>query len=327
MTPRSARCSRIAPRGDAPALPPKTRPALDPAAPRRIERPPAPHDCAARPRRCRLLGHVVADQPSRRRDPAWLATFRPADSAPAGTLRVPRDRVSVESVHSVVLSVARACASPGMTSTDLRRTRCSTASGAPCVRQAVFPARNYTKRGKWPARAPRDPGGRIVDVAGGHRMLAQIGAAPGRLVARTPSWIDVAVPASAARLHHALVRTLPSWRPRALSRSPARDPRHQATHLVVSCHAGGALSDRAIATARRSAGPRRGAPVLPRPRDVRFRVAHRLDSRGLLAIRREALARPSGNAIRFRTQVIPRPSRQNRLIIATPGPPYWMFSL
>jgi len=86
-------------------------------------------------------------------------------------------------------------------------------------------------------------GGRIVDLGGGHGLLAQAlllldNSSPDALV------VDKALPASAAKLHQVLVQAWPrlSGRVNFLSR-PLEAIEIQPTDLVVSSHACGALTD------------------------------------------------------------------------------------
>jgi len=86
-------------------------------------------------------------------------------------------------------------------------------------------------------------GGRIVDLGGGHGLLAQAlllldDSSPGALV------VDKAVPASAAKLHEVLVQAWPRLSGRVdFVQGPLEAIDIQPTDLVVSSHACGALTD------------------------------------------------------------------------------------
>jgi hypothetical protein len=103
-------------------------------------------------------------------------------------------------------------------------------------------------------------GGRIVDLAGGHGLLAQVlllldDSSPSAIV------VDVALPPSAAKLHASLAAAWPRLRDRITF--AASDVEHVAVErgdLVVSCHACGGLTDVVIELAT-GAGAR--VAVLP----------------------------------------------------------------
>lgn len=103
-------------------------------------------------------------------------------------------------------------------------------------------------------------GGRVVDVAGGHGLLAHVmvlldDSSPAAVV------VDTAVPESAARLHDTLVRNWPRLTGRVTRLvQPLETVVLDAHDVVVSCHACGALSDAVIDRAR-EAGAR--LAVLP----------------------------------------------------------------
>ena len=161
-------------------------------------------------------------------------------------------------------------------------------------------------------------GGRVVDVAGGHGMLAQIlllldDSSPDAVV------IDVAVPASATKLHQALVRTWPRLGGRVHFReAPLVNGDVRAGDLVVSCHACGALTDRVIATAVTA---RARVAVLPCCHDIETcdpgSLTGWIDAALAIDVRRVARLELQGYLVR--TQVIPAEiTPRNRLIIATP---------
>jgi len=162
-------------------------------------------------------------------------------------------------------------------------------------------------------------GGRIVDLGGGHGLLAQAllildDTSPGAIV------VDRALPASAAKLHEALVQTWPrlGGRVEFVAKGLDEVDLHGAD-LVVSCHACGSLTD----------------VVLDRALSVRARVAvlpccHHLrtgDTGGLsgwvdraAAIDIMRAVRLSQCGYRIRTQAIPASiTPKNRLLIGEPG--------
>ena len=161
-------------------------------------------------------------------------------------------------------------------------------------------------------------GGRVIDAAGGHGLLAHLlllldDSSPEALV------VDPAPPPSGAALHRAFAAEWPRLQGRVTV--VAGDIRHvslAATDLVVSSHACGALTDVILDLAaavsapvavlpcchdlsRCDAGPLAG--WLDRPMAIDAVRAMRLESRGY----------------RVRTQTIPSAiTPKNRLLIATP---------
>ena len=103
-------------------------------------------------------------------------------------------------------------------------------------------------------------GGPVVDVAGGHGLLAHIllildDTSPSACV------VDPAIPHSSARIHAALVDAWPRLDGRVTYRATAFDGAALAPgHLVVSCHACDALTDTVLDLA---AGARARVAVLP----------------------------------------------------------------
>ena len=103
-------------------------------------------------------------------------------------------------------------------------------------------------------------GGRIVDLAGGHGLLAHAlmlldGTSPTALI------VDTALPPSAARLHAALVEAWPRLAGRvAFEQRPLESVVLHETDLVVSSHACGALADVVLESA---AAVRARVAVLP----------------------------------------------------------------
>ena len=163
-------------------------------------------------------------------------------------------------------------------------------------------------------------GGRVLDVAGGHGLLAHVmllldDASPQALV------IDPAPPPSAAALHDAFVIEWPRLQGRVAR--IAEDISHvtlEATDLVVSSHACGALTDR-ILDAAVAASARVG--VLPCCHDLARcdagPLAGWLD--GPMAIDAMRAMSLASRGYRTRTQLIPRAiTPKNRLLIGIPPP-------
>lgn len=160
-------------------------------------------------------------------------------------------------------------------------------------------------------------GGRVVDVAGGHGLLAFVlvlldGTSPEALV------VDPAIPASAAKLADAIGADWPEKRHRVSFLAKSIEHVHIDTDdLVVSAHACGALTDvvidRTIAAGARVA-------VLP--------CCHDLDSEdgadlrgwldGALAQDVRRAERLRANGYRVRTQLIPADvTPKNRLLLGS----------
>ena len=95
-------------------------------------------------------------------------------------------------------------------------------------------------------------GGRVVDLAGGHGLLAQAlllldDSSPSALV------VDASLPPSAARLHDSLIAVWPRLRDRIAFVAADLDAVALADgDLVASCHACGELTDRVLDVAMRA---------------------------------------------------------------------------
>ena len=122
-------------------------------------------------------------------------------------------------------------------------------------------------------------GGRVVDVGGGHGLLAHAmllldDSSPSALV------VDPAIPPSASTLHDALVAIWPRLGDRiAFISSTIDDVVLSADDVVVSSHACGALTDRILSARdvrRRTCGC---DALLPRRTDLRSGAAGRVDGR------------------------------------------------
>lgn len=162
-------------------------------------------------------------------------------------------------------------------------------------------------------------GGRIVDLAGGHGMLAMAmllldDSSPSAIVA------DPRVPPSAVVLRDALIETWPRLADRVAFVAQALDEVPLAAgDIVVASHACGALTDRLIARAIEARVP---VAVLPCCHDHA-----RLDSGSLagwidggLAIDIQRVHTLEQHGYRVRTTCIPDDiTPKNRLLIAVPG--------
>jgi hypothetical protein len=164
-------------------------------------------------------------------------------------------------------------------------------------------------------------GGRIVDLGGGHGLLAQVlllldDSSPAAVV------VDKVLPASSASLHNALVEGWPRLSGRiAFVSAPLDDVGILSTDLVVSSHACGTLTDRVL---ERAASAQARVAVLP--------CCHHLtgpvhDDAGVLAAWVDgALAIDIGRAVRLQqqgyriwTQTIPAEiTPKNRLLLGAP---------
>jgi hypothetical protein len=161
-------------------------------------------------------------------------------------------------------------------------------------------------------------GGRIVDLAAGHGLLAHV-----MLILDNTSphaiAVDAAIPPSAATLQSALVET---W-PRLAGRTEFVASQLNAvdlvpSDLVVSVHACGALTDLVLA---RAAGARARVAVLPCCHDVNVSDAGALSGwmDNALAIDAVRARRLAEQGYRIWTQLIPAEiTPKNRLLIGEP---------
>lgn len=161
-------------------------------------------------------------------------------------------------------------------------------------------------------------GGRIVDLAGGHGLLAQVlllldATSPGAVV------IDPALPPSSARLHAALCETWPRLSAHVSFLRESLDAAGiESNDLVVSSHACGALTDRVIA---RAVSAQARVAVLPCCHDLRTCDAGELSGwlDGPLAVDVVRVTRLQHHGYRVWTQTIPSEiTPKNRLIIGAP---------
>jgi hypothetical protein len=187
--------------------------------------------------------------------------------------------------------------------------------GAGCLpRKELYEAWEVARRARRFFR-----GGRVVDIGGGHGLLAQImllldDTSPDALVA------DPAIPASASRVHEALTATWPRLRGRiTFVASSPEDVTLNSSDVVVSCHACGALTDRVLSCAV-AAGAR--VAVLPCCHDLDTCDAGALTGwlHAATAIDVQRVARLDALGYEVRTQLIPAEiTPQNRFIIAEPS--------
>jgi hypothetical protein len=161
-------------------------------------------------------------------------------------------------------------------------------------------------------------GGRVVDLGGGHGLLAQVmllldNSSPAALV------VDKALPASNAKLHEALVRVWPRLSGRvAFVAGSLDDVPLLPTDIVVSSHACGALTDQVLAAAV-AAGAR--VSVLPCCHDVETCDAGALGGwlDAPLAIDVIRAVRLEQHGYRVWTQEIPAEvTPKNRLLLGAP---------
>src|SRR5688572_27583277 len=162
-------------------------------------------------------------------------------------------------------------------------------------------------------------GGRVVDVAGGHGLLAHLlllldDSSPDAVV------VDPSRPASSGPLQRAIVAAWPRLDGRiTFLEADLGEVTLAATDLVVSSHACGALTDR-ILDAAISASAR--LAILPCCHDLETCDAGPLAGwlGGPLAIDAVRAMRLQARGYQVRTQTIPSAiTPQNRLLVATPA--------
>jgi hypothetical protein len=161
-------------------------------------------------------------------------------------------------------------------------------------------------------------GGRVVDLGGGHGLLAQImmlldDSSPSGLV------VDPWIPSSARAVHETLVKNWPRLSGRVEFLSAALESVElTSTDVVVSSHACGALTDRVI---ERAVAVRARVAVLPCCHDMETCDAGPLGGwlDSALAIDAMRAIRLEQHGYRVWTQVIPSSiTPKNRLLIASP---------
>jgi len=161
-------------------------------------------------------------------------------------------------------------------------------------------------------------GGRIVDLAAGHGLLAHVllildNSSPRGLV------VDTAPPPSTGKLHQELVSAWPRLDGRIVfARQPLDSVPIVGDDLVVSAHACGALTDLVL---ERAAAARARVAVLPCCHDLDVNDAGPLAGwmDGPLAVDAMRAVRLERRGYRVRTQMIPRAiTPKNRLLLGMP---------
>ena len=161
-------------------------------------------------------------------------------------------------------------------------------------------------------------GGRIVDLAGGHGLLAHVllildNSSPTALIA------DTTTPLSSGKLREALVAAWPRLDGRiVVEKQPLESVRIFGDDLVVSAHACGALADLVL---ERASAARARVAVLPCCHDLDVNDAGPLAGwmDGPLAVDAMRAVRLQQCGYRVRTQTIPRAiTPKNRLLLGEP---------
>ena len=161
-------------------------------------------------------------------------------------------------------------------------------------------------------------GGRIVDLAAGHGLLAHVllildDSSPRAL------GVDTTLPPSSARLHDVLVDAWPRLAGRVVfDEAPLESVPLSADDLVVSAHACGALADLVL---DRAAAARARVAVLPCCHDLAINDAGSLAGwvDGPLAVDVMRAVRLEQRGYRVRTQRIPTEiTPKNRLLLGEP---------
>ena len=164
-------------------------------------------------------------------------------------------------------------------------------------------------------------GGRIVDIGGGHGLLAHVmllldNSSPEALV------VDTTLPASSARLHRALVAAWPRLSDRIVFvQGRVEDVALDANDVVVSAHACGSLSDVVL---DRAAAARARVAVLPCCHDLDVNDDGGLSGwvEGPLAVDVVRALRLKQQGYRIWTQSISAEiTPKNRLLIGAPREP------
>ena len=159
-------------------------------------------------------------------------------------------------------------------------------------------------------------GGRIIDLAAGHGLLAQILLIMDESSAAAVA-VDTMLPPSCATLHDALARTWPQLRTRVTFEARSLDSIElHAGDLVVSSHACGALTDLVI---DRAIAARARVAVLPCCHVFKTNDQGALSGwvDGALAIDIMRVVKLERHGYRVRTQTIPAEvTSKNRLLLA-----------
>ena len=162
-------------------------------------------------------------------------------------------------------------------------------------------------------------GGRIVDLAAGHGLLAHVllildNSSPQALS------VDTTLPPSSSRLHEVLVDAWPRLAGRVVfDEGPLESVALSEEDLVVSAHACGALTDLVL---QRAAAARARVAVLPCCHDLTLNDAGSLSGwlDGPLAVDVMRAVRLEQRGYHVRTQTIPTLiSPKNRLLLGSPA--------
>lgn len=162
-------------------------------------------------------------------------------------------------------------------------------------------------------------GGRIVDLAAGHGLLAHVlmildNSSPQAVC------VDTTLPPSSTTLHHALAAAWPRLAGRIVfQQQPLDSIVLSEDDLVVSAHACGALADLVL---ERASAARARVAVLPCCHDLDVNDAGPLAGwmDGPLAVDAMRAVRLEQAGYRVRTQIIPREiTPKNRLLLGTPA--------
>lgn len=161
-------------------------------------------------------------------------------------------------------------------------------------------------------------GGRVIDMCCGHGLLAQVMIL---LDDTTPTAIavDKRLPASALKVHEAMLATWPRLRGRVqFVEGLLEDTPLEATDVIVSAHACGGLTDDVLERARAA-----GARVAVLPCCHALRARGDLDGwlEGALAMDVERATRLRAAGYQVWTQTIPvEVTPKNRLLLGAPPP-------
>ena len=161
-------------------------------------------------------------------------------------------------------------------------------------------------------------GGRVVDFAGGHGLLAHVmllldDSSPSAVV------VDPALPPSALRLHESMARVWPRLRDRVVFQANPEAVTLGADDLIVSCHACGALTDRVLGMAMRVRARVAVLPCCHEARSAPAMLAGWIDP--ALAQDVDRAQRLAAAGYEVWTQSIPRDiTPKNRLLIGAPQP-------
>ncbi len=162
-------------------------------------------------------------------------------------------------------------------------------------------------------------GGRVVDLAAGHGLLAHVMLILDDTSPQALS-VDATRPPSSATLHEALVEAWPRLAGRIVfEEGPLESVALSEDDLVVSAHACGALTDLVL---RRASAARARVAVLPCCHDLTMNDAGSLSGwvDGPLAVDVMRAVRLEQHGYRVRTQTIPALiTLKNRLLLGEPG--------